>query len=222
MLQGFKGMTALQHHEYRCYRFWKYPSFTLIWTGIGTGCLEPLMFEILEPRIVRRIVLIGTAGAISNRTALGQGCVITEAFLGCTGISIRLGVKLVPRWNAGLPDLPSATIVSTDYYYGFSRLRSPLVKALQDADVKLKGVMGSALDAVDLVDMEVAQFYHFCRVLGGNPLEYVALKGAANPITDVSEQVVHSESLLVSLSHKAREILGDGGSRQETLDPRPI
>jgi len=34
------------YHEYRCYRFWKFAEFTLIWTGIGTGCLEPLLFEL--------------------------------------------------------------------------------------------------------------------------------------------------------------------------------
>jgi hypothetical protein len=36
----------LLYHVYRCYRFWRFDGFTLVWTGIGTGCLEPLMFEL--------------------------------------------------------------------------------------------------------------------------------------------------------------------------------
>jgi hypothetical protein len=207
LLLGFDGLTALQYQEYRCYRFWRYPSFTLIWTGIGTGCLEPLLFEALEPGIIKRIVLIGTAGALNGNVKLGQGFVIGEAFLGCTGISPHPGVELKSQWNSPIADIPTASIVSTDYYYGFSEGNSPMVKALQDADIRLRAVMDSALGRVDLVDMETAQFYYLCRVLGGEHLQYLALKGPANSIEDVSQQTLHSESLLMRLSQTAVSLL---------------
>src|SRR5688500_16227939 len=49
-------------HEYRCYRFWSFPICTLVWTGIGTGCLEPLLYEILRESRANKICLVGTAG----------------------------------------------------------------------------------------------------------------------------------------------------------------
>jgi len=62
-------------YRYRCYEFWPFRSATVILTGIGTGSIEPLMWEILQPRIIRRIILIGTAGLMSgivpNLEALG-------------------------------------------------------------------------------------------------------------------------------------------------------
>lgn len=207
LLQAFKGLKALQVHEYRCYKFWRYPAFTLIWTGIGTGSLEPLLFEPLEPVMIKRIVLIGTAGALNDNVTLGMGYVIDEAVLGCTGISPLPGVKLQPHWNGPIKEMPTASIVSTDYYNGFSKVQSPRVNALQQADTRLKPVMDSIIGTVDLVDMETAQFYHFCRVLGGEHLQYLALKGATNPITDVSQQTLYSESLLETLSHNAMETL---------------
>jgi hypothetical protein len=92
------------------------------------------------------------------------------------------------RLTGDIADLPSATIISTDYYYAFSRVGSPLVKALQSADARLASVVEAAFNHVDLVDMETAQFYHLCHVLGGDSLEFVALKGASNPITDFSQR----------------------------------
>ena len=34
--------TIQMYHEYRGYRFWRLPGFTLVLSGMGTGCVEPL------------------------------------------------------------------------------------------------------------------------------------------------------------------------------------
>jgi hypothetical protein len=207
LLNAFNRYRASKIHEYRCYKFWKYDAFTLIWTGIGTGCLEPLLFEVLEPAIIQRIVLIGTAGALNNLRQPGQPHLINDAFLGCTGITLREDRPLHSRWHSDIAALPSASIISTDYYYGFSRMGSPLVKALQEADARLVDVFTKACNQADLVDMETAQFYHLCRVLGGDSLQFVALKGSSNPITDFSLQTLHSQQLLARLCQEAVALL---------------
>jgi hypothetical protein len=203
LLHAFKEYRSISIHEYRCYRFWKYDPFTLIWTGIGTGCLEPLLFEILGPGIIQRIILIGTAGALNDRTQPNSPYVSKDAYLGCTGIIPHHEQALHPRWLGNVSHLPNASIISTDYYYGFSAMRSPMVKALQEADARLANVFSKACDEVDLVDMETAQFYHLCRVLGGDVLQFIALKASSNPITDFAQQTLHSQELLFKLTSQA-------------------
>ncbi|MHB8736189.1 MAG: hypothetical protein ACYC6M_12885, partial [Terriglobales bacterium] len=129
LVEQVKSFRPIALHKYRCYRFWRFPAFSLIWTGIGTGCLEPLLFEIYMPFIVRNIILIGTAGAVSSIIPDGQAFCIKKAYSrACAVRTKNPEVPLFPHWKPPLPeDLQedAATIVSTDYYYGFSTLKDP-------------------------------------------------------------------------------------------------
>ncbi len=178
-------------HDYRCYRFWRESEFTLIWSGIGTGCLEPLLFEIFQPGIIRRIILIGTAGSTGRRPlAAGEAQLISEAWLG--GSAVNLGnelLPLIPRYPFSLSrQLPSASIVSTDFYYGFYQGDDPARLRLRDAVPSLRSDVARIYPRVDLVDMECAQFYWLCGILGGDDTAFAAIKGAANAVPRPGEQ----------------------------------
>ncbi len=188
------------HHEYRCYRFSKFSDFSLIWSGMGTGCLEPLLYELHEASIIETIVLIGTAGATSTeKVKLGELYIAEEAFLGAT--AIKLSSDMAPfrpefsKDSLAQIDLKAASIASTDYYYGFSRNKSS--QGLRSADQVLETAVATLLDKVDLVDMETAQFYYFCQALFRHgSLSYVSLKGAANFLVGQSLQTTHSLEIL--------------------------
>lgn len=187
-------------HEYRCYRVAKFASFSLIWSGMGTGCLEPLLYELRDVPFLRNIVLVGTAGAVStDRIKLGEVCFCEFAFLG--GAAVHLPdsrFPLTPRFEGDLVTqarLKGARVASTDYYYGFSR--NPPSQVLRSADAILEGAVAQLFDKVDLIDMETAQFYHFCRALfPGDRLHFIALKGAANSLSEQALQTDNSPSVL--------------------------
>src|ERR1051325_59874 len=67
-LQEFKAAiravfgTPRTAHRYRCYAFMQAGSISFIWTGIGSGCIEPLLCEIHDEAQLKQIVLVGTAG----------------------------------------------------------------------------------------------------------------------------------------------------------------
>ena len=190
----------LFYHEYRCYRFWRFARFTLAWTGIGTGCLEPLMYELLvnaansranKPTTeIRRIILVGTAGAFrASEVRLGQVYLLNEAFLGASAISVpdheltsAQAKPLQPHLELPCPQpldkISPASIISTDYYYGFSKRANSSV--LRQTDPRLGSVVDYAWGRVDMVDMETAQFYYLCKSLGPPALRYAALKGPAD------------------------------------------
>jgi hypothetical protein len=148
--------------EYRCYRFWRFDSATVAWTGIGTGCLEPLLWEVIAPGIVERMVLIGSAGRLPNsRVAIGEPSCISAAYSGGTSLDEELADQ-PSRPRFALPaGAATASIVSTDYYYGFTD--RALVGSYPAAGAGLRRAVGKFLPACDLVDMESAQFYHFCN-----------------------------------------------------------
>src|SRR6202035_4323689 len=50
------------HFGYRCYEFWNCGGLLVVWSGIGTGSLEPLLWELFKPGTIQQIVLVGTAG----------------------------------------------------------------------------------------------------------------------------------------------------------------
>jgi hypothetical protein len=76
---------------------------------------------------------------------------------------------------------PTASIVSSDFYYGFSPARRPgdyrhRLPALRRDFERLS-------TRVDLVDMEVGQFYALCRLIPDKPgLQFIAVKGASNAV----------------------------------------
>ncbi len=186
-------------HSYRCYRFWKYSDFTLIWTGIGTGCMEPLLCEILDAGNIKRIILIGTAGLLSDESEImGKACIIHQALPGAS--ALRLRENLLPLE----PSFPLSneiqnkkrSVVSTDFYYGFSMFPHPAVEKIKLSNPQLQDDFKNIWKTTDLIDMETAPFYFFCKTLGGENLQYIAIRGAANTSQDFTQQTTYSKDVL--------------------------
>ena len=170
-------------HRYRCYCFWNIGSSTLILTGIGTGCLEPLLFEILGGQRVERIVLVGTAGAtpLGQKTLVkGNSYIISTASLFAAAVRPISDTPYTFRWSSPLRSHPTATIVSTDYYYGFGTQEDSRSGNLRRNDRELSKGFASIIGESHLVDMETGQFYHFCSIIAPISLNFIAIKGPAN------------------------------------------
>lgn len=191
-------------HAYRCYNFFTAAKTTFAWTGIGSGCIEPLLCEILNEPALKRLILVGTAGAVSKNAQLGNATPIRAARIACAGVSPKR-VLQKPNWPLA-KNLSTQTIVSTDYYYGFTLKKDWPTPKLWSADTRLAKSVPRALAAVDLVDMETGQFYHLCQTLRSD-LQYLAIKGAANPLTDFSQQTLHSQSVLHHALRQAKNLL---------------
>lgn len=188
-------------HAYRCYAFLRRGPVSLVWTGIGTGCVEPLLCEILDEPQIERMILVGTAGAVSRRAKLGMASQVREARIACAGISPKRE-KLLPNWDV----TKGATIVSTDNYYGFTLKQAWPTPVLWANDKRLARDVPKFLKWADLVDMETGQFYHLCRALRPE-LKFVSIKGAANPLSDFAQQPLHSESVLHDALRQAKDLL---------------
>jgi Phosphorylase superfamily. len=194
--------------DFRGYTVWTLPKLTLVLAPIGTGAVEPILCELLAPGRVERIVLVGTAGRLSARPLpLGTGFPIVEARLAGTGLDREVsGQPLRPEWPV-LPPGPTASIVSSDLYYGFSPARRPgdyrhRLPALRRDFERLSGV-------VDLVDMEVGQFYALCRLIPDTPgLRFLAIKGASNGVENHAEQNTHAPAVLLDCLRQALALLG--------------
>jgi hypothetical protein len=180
-------------HRYRCYAFLEFGAVSFIWTGIGTGCIEPLICEIRDEPKLARLILVGTAGSVSSAANLGAATPIRQARIACAGICPKQ-TMLKPNWRLSKL-IPTQTIVSTDYYYGFTLKKSNPTPQLWAADTRLAKTVAKALRRSDLVDMETGQFYHLCQALRPD-WQFLAIKGAANPLADFSQQTLHSESVL--------------------------
>jgi len=189
--------------EFRGYTVWTLPDVTVILASIGTGVVEPLLYELLGTGRAERIILVGTAGRLgAGRLPLGSGFPITEAYLAGTGLDREVADQpLRPAW----PDLaagPVASLVSSDFYYGFSPSIRPgdyrhRLPALRRDFERLSAF-------VDLVDMEVAQFYALCRLIPEQPgLRYLAIKGASNGVDNHGEQNTHAPAVLLDCLGKA-------------------
>ena len=201
----------LFEHEFRCYRFWVYPRLTLVWTGIGSGCLEPLLFEMFMPGSnVLQIVLIGTGGTLAGKLEVGVPHLVEQAFLG--GSAIEPAIQpLEPRINkmkARAEALPRCAVVSTDYYYGYWPTKDHNRGRLRRADKRLDKGIDETYERAQMVDMEVGQFYHFCKTLGRSDLEYAAVKAAANPVDEPSVQLQSSRKVLSTTFLAALGLLG--------------
>jgi hypothetical protein len=195
--------------EYRCYRFWRFVQTTVIWTGMGTGCLEPLLWEILSPGVIKKLLLVGSAGRLPNsRAPIGEARIITEAYAGGTSLDAESADQPIrPRF--ALPaKCPPTSIVSTDFYYGFTG--RTLTGKYPAAGAALRASVEKHLSTRDLVDMETAQFYHFCdRFDRTGRLQYLAIKGAANPIDWQMAQLGESAPLLSKCFRRAWEMVGE-------------
>jgi hypothetical protein len=203
---GFPAETAVS--EFRSYSVWTLPSVTLILSPIGTGPLEPLLYELIATERAERIILVGTAGCLgAKRLPLGVAYPISEARLAGTGLDRELsGQTLLPDWP-DFPAGPSATIVSSDFYYGFSPALAP-----GDYRHRLPGLRADFLRlsaSVDLVDMEVGQFYALCRLIPTRPgLRFLAFKGASNAVDNHGEQNTNAPAVLRNSLRQALSALG--------------
>ena len=201
---------ALVHH-YRCYQFWDLGQATLAWTGIGTGCLEPFLFEVLDSGVVRRIVLVGTAGATAagqKSLRRGESYVVSSATVFADGVQPRSAAPCTFRWSPPPLNRPSATVVSTDYYYGFSARQDPKSIRLRAQDRQLSAGFQHITNRTELVDMETGQFYHLCHCLAPETLEYIAVRGPANILGESAGQTEFSPRVLQHAVKTAFELLG--------------
>ncbi len=201
------GIPVKKSFAYRCYEFWKAsPNLTFITSAIGTGCLEPLLWEILRPNKIRRIILVGTAGAMGqSRVKPTHSYVVTKAWLAGTPLDVDVPQPLKPRWP-NLRRWPAASSVSTDFFYGFSPLiaagKYPLAGKRLLAHFKKHLALKT-----ELVEMEVAQFYAFCQAFGRKNLQYAAVKGVSNILGDEGNQVPNSLAAIVRTLKIAQEML---------------
>jgi len=206
-------------HAFRCYRFWTFDRFTVVWTGIGTGCIEPLLFEILPAGIVKTIVLVGTAGALGNSAPRhGKACAITAASAAYCGMGSIDTVPEHPRFDAPLALEDCASLVSTDLYYGFSALA--FSGARGEALARFRAAYPTIVEdfhrfaaKADLIDMETAQFYRLCRLFGGDELEYLSIKASANGSLAPETQIENSQAALDNTVAVALKLLGISYSR---------
>jgi len=208
-LAGFEPGPS--RHSYRCYEFWKSGDVLIVWTGIGTGTIEPLLWEIFQPGVIEQIVLVGTAGRMAESgAALGRAYIVDQAFLAGTGLDgENLPQPLRPRWP-GLPDgHATASSVSTDFFYGFG-------PRLMTGDYPFaSGALKRAFEEhtrrkTDLVEMEVAQFYAFCAAFPDAPSHFIAIKGVSNTVEVHGEQVENSRDAIAETLRMARGLLRVG------------
>lgn len=165
-------------HAFRSYLFQRRRSVTTIFCGMGTACLEPLIWEMSLGRGGRRMLVVGTAGAMPK-----GGCRPGVAYAIRTARAAGSGMDaagwdqaFAARWPVP-GEVPTASAVSTDFYYGFSKMvlasRHPMNRT------KLPMMFQAAEE--DLVDMEVAAFYGLCEHLMPPEAQYLAIKSPANP-----------------------------------------
>lgn len=195
--------------DFRGFTAWTFPTLTVVLAPIGTGSVEPILNEILHAAPIQRILLVGTAGALGpRRLPKGAAHAISEAWLAGTGLDREVVAQpLRPDWPDLPADGPTASIVSSDFYYGFAPARHP-----GDYRHRLPALRGDfeRLSAfVDLVDMEVGQFYALCRLIPERPgLRFLAIKGASNAVENHGEQNAHAPAVLLDCLRQALALLG--------------
>lgn len=198
--------------EYRCYRFWDFDEFLLVWTGFGTGCLEPLLYELLKPTsehetVIRQIILIGTAGRLANDRQISRhpkAYCIDKAYFGPTGLQAFQPGDCVRPSHDGILSLPTAAIISTDAFYLFTDPKDVL-------DAVLRQKLQKYWTECALIDMEVAQFYYLCerfsRQFGPSSLSYVAIKSPSNDVGNAEQQIRDSQAALDLCIQSALELM---------------
>jgi purine-nucleoside phosphorylase len=209
LLHAFRYLKVQPEREgqYRCYKYWKYADFTLILAGIGIGTLEPLLWEILTVDVIRKIVLIGTAGGVTEHAPrMGDACFITEAWPCGTSIDAEVGLNSVtPRWS-GARCGASCTIASSDFFYGYSD------RVLDGTFAACQGPFKTRYQLVksraDMIDMEVAGFYylapHFDKT---GSLEFAAVKGSSNGLGKGEEMNSYAAEVMDNCARQALEML---------------
>lgn len=199
------------HHRFRDYECWSDDRVSVIRCGIGTGSVEPLVYELLnggrtdragESRGetgVERIVLFGTSGVpVYSRLEVGEAYVVAaatpfETALNSPGLYPE-PVAFEPNWPA-VGGRPFAASISTDRYYG-------------DVPDAAADVFTSPPRTRVLIEMEVAQFYHFARRYAiGDPPLFLAVKGVSNRIGRHAEHAAQGPAALRNAAEMAHAIL---------------
>jgi hypothetical protein len=207
----------LRVHAYRCYQFWDYNEFTLVLTGIGTGCLEPLLWEILDRKTLNdsvpsRLVLIGTAGCLAD-SGFGKVYLIEGAYPVGSGIEVDDSHLPFRPHFAGLEhvDLPRAEAISTDHYYACSpRTDDERVNKLHVLNPALAAGVNKHWKRGRLIDMETAQFYAFARTYGSAGTQFLAFRGVANLADQFETQCDYAVPVLTEAFRQAIDLVRVG------------
>lgn len=209
LLHAFRHLKVhpVREGQYRCYKYWKYADFTLILAGIGIGTLEPLLWEVLTPGVIKKIVLIGTAGGVTERAPqMGGACFITEAWPCGTSLDAEVGLNpMRPRWSGKLRG-GSCTIASSDFFYGYSdRVLDGTFAACQGP---FKTRYQYVKELADMIDMEVAGFYYLAPYFDRTgKLEFAAVKGSSNGLGKGEEMNSYAAEVMDNCVNQALEML---------------
>src|SRR5688500_13860870 len=73
------------HHRFRAYELWSFEDIAFVVCGMGTGCVEPLLWEVFQSNGIRAVVLAGTAGRFpKSPTRVGGSYLISKAYAAAT------------------------------------------------------------------------------------------------------------------------------------------
>lgn len=201
-------------HQYRCYKAWKFSGVTIVISGIGSGCLEPLLFELLDYKTLgdkapKRLAMIGTAGYLAD-SGFGQVYLVDGAYpVGCAIALPDSELPVKPNF-AGLDsvNLPRAEEISTDYYYACTPQENDARKnAAKALNPSMQEGLSKYWKTGRLISMESAQFYHFAKCYGRPGTEYVAFRGVANLADQFETQGDYSEQVLTDALRAATQLL---------------
>ena len=199
---------ATPSHSFRCFEFWKMPTHTVILCGMGTGCVEPLIWEVIKPGIVGEIVLIGTAGKMPGTSVqIGQPYAVAKAWLAGTALDgERVSQPVKPRWTEAI-GVEWVDSVSTDFFYGFApRVLEEDGYPFASGPLALRYAEHLAM-GTELVDMEVAAFYCFCEKFGDPGLTYLAIKGPSNELGADGQQIAETGDVMERCMAIAKRVL---------------
>ncbi len=148
-------------------------------TPFGSTVMEALLWEILSPGVVQRILLVGTAGALGGFTGPSMEPLRVEGarpVYQC--FDTHPDAVMEPSWRPkGFPGVQS---ISTDRFYGFS----PTVQSMPAEPGMLEAWnCHGGMDGI--VEMEVAAFFQFAKQFGAPALQYAAIKVVANDVSDL-------------------------------------
>lgn len=162
-------------HHYRGFLAGHHGERLVMVTPFGSTTMEALLWELLAPGKVRRIILSGTAGALGGYTGRHMEALqVTDAvsvYQAFDGPPTGYG----PSWSL---DLPAVSSISTDRFYGFS----PLTEGDYPAEPGLCDAWSRWGKTDRIVEMEVAAFFHFAQRFGQPDLQYAAVKVIANDV----------------------------------------
>lgn len=162
-------------HSYRGFHAAVRDDRLVVVSPFGSTVMEALLWELLAPGVVTRVILAGTAGALGGYSGPHMAPVqVTEA----TSVYQSFDAPpapYVPSWHLDLPEVAS---ISTDRFYGFS----PMTDDAFPAEPGLCEAWSKWGNADAIVEMEVAAFFHFAQRLAP-ALQYAAVKVVANDVS---------------------------------------